>query len=436
MLCYRTDERKLYELISTAPEWRLVLDMSGTVTTAPNAATINDGAIVSGKIKDGAVITGKLNDKAVTTNKLADGAVTTAKMDINGLKTTITGFVESKAASAPATYERDVCFSASSRTSIVTPSRLWINVNNTGYIATSAQGLSIATAANWDNSGYTNAANRKGKDFYIYAVVTSAGALKFLLSANSTVPTGYTAANSRKVGGFHCLCADVGTISGHALSGYVAGDILPNSVWDLKHRPAGDVEGFVYDPGLNKWIGIYLPSYSGSAGNNDLKLLSKFGGVIADGASAEKFHCYKFDQVLGKQKQRLLTHQEFMCASRGSNQGTNIAGSADPNTTGGHRDTAGRRMISNIGCEDMCGVVWQWGCETGMATTTGGEWAEAFDANDFADIGGKQYGTIYRALLGGCWNSVAGCGSRASIWVRGALALWSDGGGRAACEPL
>ena len=165
MLCYRTDERKLYELISTAPEWRLVLDMSGTVTTAPNAATINDGAIVSGKIKDGAVITGKLNDKAVTTNKLEDGAVTTAKMDINGLKTAIPGFVESKAASAPAMYERDVCFSASSRTSIVTPSRLWINVNNTGYIATSAQGLSIATAATWAHSGYTNAAHRKGKDF-------------------------------------------------------------------------------------------------------------------------------------------------------------------------------------------------------------------------------------------------------------------------------
>ena len=38
----------------------------------------------------------------------------------------------------------------------------------------------------------------------------------------------------------------------------------------------------------------------------------------------------------------------------------NIAGSNDPGTTGGHKDTAGRRMISNYGVEDCCGVLWQW----------------------------------------------------------------------------
>jgi hypothetical protein len=44
----------------------------------------------------------------------------------------------------------------------------------------------------------------------------------------------------------------------------------------------------------------------------------------------------------------------------GSNQKTNILGSADPVTTGPHIDTAGRRMISNIGLEDGCGVMNQW----------------------------------------------------------------------------
>jgi hypothetical protein len=57
---------------------------------------------------------------------------------------------------------------------------------------------------------------------------------------------------------------------------------------------------------------------------------------------------------------RLLSYMEFQLAAAGSNEETNIVGSADPVTTGGHSDTAGRRMISNIGCEEMCGAVWQW----------------------------------------------------------------------------
>ncbi len=60
---------------------------------------------------------------------------------------------------------------------------------------------------------------------------------KPVLSENSTYPRDYTVTNSQKIGGFHTLCADVGTISGHPLSGYQAGDILPNSVLCLNHRP-------------------------------------------------------------------------------------------------------------------------------------------------------------------------------------------------------
>ena len=47
-----------------------------------------------------------------------------------------------------------------------------------------------------------------------------------------------------KLGGFHCLCVDVGTISGHALTNYIAGDILPRSCWDLKHKPRSEPEGY------------------------------------------------------------------------------------------------------------------------------------------------------------------------------------------------
>ena len=282
---------------------------------------------------------------------------------------------------------------------------------------------------------YTIASNRAGKDFYIYAV-TKNDSYHLALCANSTVPLGYTAENSRKIGGFHCLCKDVGTISGHTLSGYKQGDILPASVWDLSHRPKSEPEGMVYVDGLDLWVDIYLASYTGSTKDYTIKLVSKYGAITADGTSAEKFHCYKFEQVFGEQKKRLLYQREFIVASVGSNQATNVKGSADVTTTGGFVDTAGRRMISNYGIEDMCGNLWQWGADTGSAYTGNASYGNAFDANDRPDIKGQWYGGVFRPLLGGAADYGAVCGSRASNWTNGALYLYWSCGGRGASEPL
>ena len=212
------------------------------------------------------------------------------------------------------------------------------------------------TQVNINGKGYSNAADvvlntsevaQAGKDVYIYACVPESGnEPEFVLSRNSTVPDGYDADNSRKIGGFHCLCADVGIISGHPLSGYVAGDILPASVWDLKHRPVSEPEGMVYVEGLGKWYDIYLASWDGA------KLVSAYGGTIADGASARKYHGLKFNEDFGRIGKHLPSWDEFMVFAKGSNEQTSISGAADPGTTGGHRDTAGRRMISNDGLED------------------------------------------------------------------------------------
>ena len=92
-------------------------------------------------------------------------------------------------------------------------------------------------------------------DFYVYACIPESGRTPdILLSADNCCPAGKTTANSFKVGGFHCLCADVGTIAGHWLTGYVAGDVLPRSVWDLKHRPrCPDTRGMVYSPS-GHWV--------------------------------------------------------------------------------------------------------------------------------------------------------------------------------------
>jgi len=55
-----------------------------------------------------------------------------------------------------------------------------------------------------------------------------------------------------------------------------------------------------------------------------------------------------------------LTDEEFQVAAAGSNEQTNITGGANPVTTGGHVDTASRRMVSRYGLEDCCGAFWQW----------------------------------------------------------------------------
>lgn len=402
-------------------------------------------------------------------------------------------------AAAPNYYERSECYNAAStnRYTVKTPDVLWLNINNQGYGISGSIELDLSKDAAWSanaqewqashyyeiddvvyplsgktsyyyrcitagtsstlepefpttigqtyNDGncqwiceldYTLAANRAGKDFYIYVGVKSDNTLKTCISANSTVPYGFTADTSRKVGGFHCLCANVGTISGHQLTDYKQGDILPASFWDLIHRPKSEPEGMVYVDGIDMWIDIYLCSWTGTIAAKTLKTISKFGAVTGDGASTEKFHPLKWEQTMGTQKKRLPWVREFRVFSVGSNQSTNIKGSADVNTTGGHSDTAGRRMVSDFGIEDCCGFLWQWCSDVGSATTGSSSYSNGYDANDRSDVKGQIYGAEYRPIVGGGWDNGAVCGSRAAAWNDGSLRLGSYGGARGASEPL
>jgi hypothetical protein len=293
---------------------------------------------------------------------------------------------------------------------------------NGSTISIPAQTLLLSTAGNWDSATYATAANRAGKDFYVYA--KEAGGV--ILSLNASYPTGYTALNTRKIGGFHCLAVAVGAISGHTLTGYVVGDILPRTVWDRFNRSSARQEGtFLSSAGV--WIDIYLPSVSGS------NLVSVNGGTIADGVSAPAFHCYKFEQWFARQGMKSISQLEFFAATQGANQGTNIVGSVDPTTTTGHSDTAGRRMISNEGMEDGCGVLWQWSRDQGGISSVAA-WANAYDAND-AGVGGQHYNAPYRGALGGYWAYGVICGSRGSGWSSDPLALPSNYSGRGVAEP-
>lgn len=314
-------------------------------------------------------------------------------------------------------FSRDSLFT-SNKTSIVIPKNMRININGEAYISTHNVTLNTSTLGE----------NLAGKDVYIYALAGSGTEPDFVLSLNSTVPTGYTAENSRKIGGFHCLCKDVGIIEGHALSGYVAGDILPATRWDLEHRPKGSPEGFAYEELTDCWIAIYLPSWDGT------KLVSVYNGVIADGGSAKKWHGEAFYEQFVKQGMRLVWRHEFQMGAKGSNEQTNIQGSSDPNTTGGHVDTAGRRMISNIGLEDCCGVLWQFAMDLGFAGGSG--WTNSVYDSAVDDRSyGQIYGTLYRLLFGSSWGYGAGCGSRSAACAGSSAGVAVDYSSRGASEP-
>jgi len=257
-------------------------------------------------------------------------------------------------------YERDQKWQAKTvaiaadRYTLQTPNQLSVEINDVGYAVLTQANLDLSATATWDQvvTDYRVAATRAGKDFYVFACQpspTNKDNPVFLISANSTYPDGYTADNSRNVGGFHCLCVAVGTIASHTLSDYVAGDILPQSVWDILHRPVSSPVGMVYSSALDKWIDIFLASGTGAS------TTSVNGGTISDTRDWMDFvddgHAVK---------KRLLDDEEFQSAAAGSNEETNITGSGDPIYTTGHVDTASRRMISNIGCEDCAGAMWQW----------------------------------------------------------------------------
>ena len=327
------------------------------------------------------------------------------------------------------TYKR-VSLPIPNKTSITIPAFLTVAVGN--KIFTSAKDVVLNL-----NDFVTN---RAGKDLYIYACDNN-GELAFVISENSTVPSGYTATTSRKIGGFHCLCVNVGTIAGHTLSDYAAGDILPLSVWDLLHRAVSSNEGMVYVNG--KWYDIYLISYDGS------KCVSVYGGACADGDSSVKFHGEKFVEMLGLVGKRLIKCSEFMVVAKGSNEQTNISGSKDYGTTGGHVDTNNRRMISNYGLEDCCGFMWQWTedvFDSYNGTTSwnsnnyyldGYSWQQKSVYNP--DIDNQGYGSciglLRRCVVGGHWDDGANCGSRSSHC--GNFSSNRDGnvGGRSASEP-
>lgn len=188
---------------------------------------------------------------------------------------------------------------------------------------------------------------------------------------------------------------NVGTVA-HPLSGFGANDILPESVWCLTFHPAcASYDGMVYDRDMDIAVDIYLQSGKGKATK------SAFGAQ----------HTVKRPQInhtddmrcVGK---RLLSDPEFTSIASGSNECTAIYGLADASTVGGHKDTADRRMISFIGCEECCGYIYQWLRD--VAPNGDVDWSVYDGSGAF----GQMYGVTYGLPAGGSWFDSSYSGSR------------------------
>ena len=84
------------------------------------------------------------------------------------------------------------------RRTIVIPAKTAAALLSADFYTAAAINIDLGAAGSWDTvsgTDYTVAGNRAGMDFYLYA--TSSGVI---VSANSTVPSGFNADTSRKIG--------------------------------------------------------------------------------------------------------------------------------------------------------------------------------------------------------------------------------------------
>lgn len=271
-----------------------------------------------------------------------------------------------------------------------------------------------------------------GKDYCIYLCAGDGQTVQVKASTNSTFPDGYTADNTRKIGGLHTLCVSVTEANAptlvdnniwasHPAIGFNAGDIIPNSVWCLAHRPISDPSGMVYVDKIDMWVDIYLQSGTG------LATASAFGATVTDTRQPIN---HQWDMQLINKK--LATDNDFTMFAEGSNQKTAISGAKapTPKTSGGHLDTANKRMISGYFVEECCGYLWQWLDE--IAPTGGNGFVSYGDNNSR----GQSYGLPYVLRAGGSWVDSSSCGSRSRAANTVRSHAYATYGGRGVSRPL
>lgn len=410
---------------------------AGVVQTVNNVLPANGNVALTGENIPVSTTDPTLLSAPLATNRYADHSVTVKKVNFS---------FKDVMAKTPRWLRFD--FSAGNKQTLKIVADTHIRVGNTV--------VHFDTDTSFDLSGTINtAASPNGKDWYVF--LDTEGHVTCSLSK-------VEASGTRRIGQFHTLCVDagasltgkvateltqtgenflikqyneeedpdfyayynkpitaittgsdynVGTVA-HPLAGFEANDILPESIWCLTFHPAcSSYDGMVYDRDMDIAVDIYLQSGKGKATK------SAYGAQY----TASRTQLSHTDDMccVGK---RLLSDPEFTSIASGSNECTAIYGSADASTVGGHSDTASRRMISFIGCEECCGYLHQWLRD--VAPAGGSDWFACDGSGAF----GKQLGTTYSFRAGGSWSNSLNCGSRCRVSSHGLSDSSTHLGGR------
>ena len=317
-------------------------------------------------------------------------------------------------------------------------------------------GNTVLNASNLD----VGAAFSVGCDYYVYICDSRQDAQdeQYIISLNSTYPSGWNASNSRKIGGFHYgRCRKIndnmqpvnssGAIFGTGWESAVSNGILPRSVWTLGHRPKCSPEGMVYLGG-GTWVDIYLNSDDGAQG-----LKSEYNCAPMTGT--EGMNWYTFTERLMKSGKRMPDYSEFCAYAFGSPQGLDGANTnAWTATTNTGRGTTGSvvNAVSAVGCVDAVGRVWEWlndlitraehATNTEFHPTVAWGWDKKSPLRDNAtkyDVGNiyQYYAYSLSALLaGGHWADGVRAGARAVDCYRYPWSVSTAFGVRGACDSM
>ncbi len=317
-------------------------------------------------------------------------------------------------------------------------------------------GNTVLNASNLD----VGAAFSVGCDYYVYICDSRQDAQdeQYIISLNSTYPSGWNASNSRKIGGFHYgRCRKIndnlqpvnssGAVFGTGWESAVSNGIVPRSVWTLGHRPKCSPEGMVYLGG-GTWVDIYLNSDDGAQG-----LKSEYNCAPMTGT--EGMNWYTFTERLMKSGKRMPDYSEFCAYAFGSPQGLDGANTnAWTATTNTGRGTTGSvvNAVSAVGCVDAVGRVWEWlndlitraehATNADYHPTAAWGWDKKSPLKDNAtkyDVGNiyQYYAYSLAALIaGGNWINGVRAGARAVDCSRYPWHVNSSLGVRGACDSM
>jgi len=308
-----------------------------------------------------------------------------------------------------------------------------IGGNGKGYVLNSVTDWDPTAAANQDGSLDALAV---GDDVYLYAVQNDDGVAGLIASTNIAVPGGYTSANSRKIGGFHY--GRVRSVANRYDTAYdPAVQIVPNSVWDLKHRPTCDPTGMVEVVPGKLWVDIYLNSEGSGTWPENIPV-SRYGiAPIKDDIYARS----DFHLLARNAGKRLPTVEEFLTYAEGAPQGNDAnndtAWSATSNT-GPTTTGAVAKAVSMFNVVDAAGNLWDW---LDNHHDLGGSYVWTASVvnvgKDSAIPRGQVSHAAWRAFLGGGhFDDGARCGARC---LHSSAAPWSANGNvglRCVCDAL